>query len=191
MRRLVVVGAGGHGRSVAEAVLASGEFELVGFLDDAYPELSQVWGFPVLGSVADLSNLPVNAKYVIVAIGANQLRKTLCAGLRLAGFELASVIHPRAIVSPSAIVGLGAAIMAGAVVGTEAQLGEGVIVNCGAVVDHHCVVGDFAHLGVSAAMAGGSVLGAGAWMQAGSALGYGVTIDVGEVLAPGVAVVRC
>jgi UDP-3-O-[3-hydroxymyristoyl] glucosamine N-acyltransferase len=75
--------------------------------------------------------------------------------------------------------------MAGAIVGTEARLGMGSIVNCGAVVDHHATVEDFGHLGVSASMAGGTVLVRGAWMQAGSALGYGVEVAAGEVLLPG------
>lgn len=75
--------------------------------------------------------------------------------------------------------------MAGAVIGTEATLGDGVIVNSGAVVDHHCSVQDYAHLGTSACMAGGSVLGRSAWMQAGSALGYGVQVPAGTVLNVG------
>lgn len=64
----------------------------------------------------------------------------------------------------------------------------GSIVNCGAVVDHHAIVEDFAHLGVKASMAGGTVLGRGAWMQARAALGYGVTVPAGVTLAPGEAV---
>ena len=72
--------------------------------------------------------------------------------------------------------------------GTEARLGMGSIVNCGAVVDHHAIVEDFAHLGVKASMAGGTVLGRGAWMQARAALGYGVTVPAGVTLAPGEAV---
>lgn len=191
MLRLIIVGAGGHGRSVAESVLAGGKFRVVGFLDDAFPGLSQVRDFPVLGGIADFSRLLDCADAAIVAIGNNQLRKEVCRRLRNAGLELATVIHPRAIVSPSAIIGTGSAIMAGAIVGTEAVLGKGVIVNCGAVVDHHCKVEDFGHLGVNAAMAGGSVLGEGAWMQAGSALGYGVTVDAAMVLAPGEAVGKC
>lgn len=75
--------------------------------------------------------------------------------------------------------------MAGAVIGTEANIGRSVIVNCGAVVDHHACVDDFGHLGVSASMAGGSVLGRGSFMQAGSALGYGVVVPPNTILAPG------
>ena len=190
IKRLLIVGAGGHGRSVAEAVLAGGEFIVAGFLDDAFPELARVWEIPVLGRAADLVQWRGAADFAIVAIGNNALRLRVSGELRGAGFALATVIHPRAIVSPTAVIGEGTAIMAGAIVGTEAHLGEGVIVNCAAVVDHHCRVGNFGHLGVSAAMAGGSVLGASAWMQASSALGYGVKIEAGRVLLPGEAVSR-
>lgn len=191
MRRLLIVGAGGHARSVAEAVLLTGAFELSGFLDDAFPKLAKVWDFPVLGTTVDIEKYREFAEVGVVAIGKNELREVLCGQLRAAGFELATVIHPRAIVSPKAVVDAGCMILAGAIIGTEAQLGCGVIVNCGAVVDHHCRVEDFGHLGVHAAMAGGSILGRGAWMQAGSALGYGVRIDAGVVLAPGEAASQC
>ena len=188
MKRLLIVGAGGHGRSVAEAVLTAGKYELVGFVDDAAPGLQQVWALPVFGTTADLASYRAYADVAIVAIGNNRLREEMHQKLTAAGFELATVFHPKAIVSPRAVVGAGCAIMAGAVVGTEAQLGAGVIVNCGAVVDHDCRVDDFGHLGVNAAMAGGSVLGRGAWMQAGSVLGYGAMVAAGVVLGPGDAV---
>ena len=190
MRKLLIVGAGGHGRSVAEAVLAGGGFSLAGFLDDAYPQLARVWDVPVLGPVSDFAQWRETADCALVAIGNNAVRKTLTEELRMAGFEIPVVIHPRALVSPSAVIGAGAVVMAGAVVGTEAHLGEGAIVNCGAVVDHDCRVGNYGHLGVNAAMAGSSVLGAFAIMQAGSALGYGIKTADGFVLAPGMALGR-
>lgn len=187
MKRLLIVGAGGHGRSVAEAVLAAGLYELAGFVDDAAPGLQQVWSWPVVATTADLSRCRPHAQAAIVAIGNNRLRAELQQRLQTAGFELATVLHPRAMVSPRAVIGAGTAVMAGAIVGTEAQLGAGVIVNAGAVVDHHCRVEDFGHLGVNAAMAGGSVLGRSAWMQAGCVLGYGVRVEEGAVLPPGTA----
>lgn len=187
MRRLLIVGAGGHGRAVAEAVLLGADWEIAGFVDDGWPGLQQVWGHPVLGDTAGLVACREQAPFVIVAIGNNGVREVLHRRVRAAGFELAAVIHPRAQVSPRAMLGAGCALMAGAVVGTEASLGEGVIVNCGAIVDHHCRVEDFGHLGTGACMAGGAVLGRGAWMQAGGALGYGVQVPAGEVLKPGEA----
>lgn len=186
--RLLVVGAGGHGFSVAEAAELSGQFEVVGFLDDALPAGKSALNVAMLGPMVSMGHHRAAADKTIVAIGNNAVREKLMQQLALAGFVFATVIHPRAIVSPSAVLGEGSAVMAGAIVGTQARLGMGSIVNCGAVVDHHAIVEDFGHLGVNASMAGGTVLGRGAWMQAGAALGYGVKVPTGLTLAPGVAV---
>lgn len=189
MQRVLVVGAGGHGQAVAEALALQGSTQLVGFVDDAAPLSSTVFGLPVLGNVGSLPLLAGVADAVCVAIGHNATRQRLAQQVLQAGFALATVVHPRAFVSPSAVVGAGSAIMAGALVGTCAHLGQGAIVNCGAVVDHHAVVEDFGHLGVGACMAGGSRVGQGAWLQAGCALGYGVAVPAGQMLPPGTALV--
>jgi sugar O-acyltransferase (sialic acid O-acetyltransferase NeuD family) len=184
--RLLIVGAGGHGRSVAEAVLLSGEYKLVGFLDDgAFAQGAEVWGFPVIGPATGFAAYAVLASHAVVAIGNNALRQKLCGQLQADGFMLPHVVHPKAMVSPRAKLAEGVVVMAGAIVGTEALLGQGAIVNCGAVVDHHAQVYDFGHLSVNACMAGGSILGALAWMQAGAAIGYGVQLPDGAVLEPG------
>ena len=143
MSRLIILGAGGHGRSVAEAVLAAGVCKLVGFLDDAYPEAEPVWGIPVLGKIADWMLFKEQTDYWFVAIGNNVVRATALCALEDAGQALATVMHPRAMVSPRATLGNGSTIMAGAVVGAEAILGLGAIVNSGVVVDHTLLCGRF------------------------------------------------
>jgi sugar O-acyltransferase (sialic acid O-acetyltransferase NeuD family) len=191
---LLIIGAGGHGRSVAEAAELSGAFEVVGFLDDALQVGENLRSGSVLGSIDSLNSLDCLKSYraicdqAIVAVGNNSLREKLVHQLICAGFDLATVIHPRAFVSPSARVCVGSAVMTGAIVGTEACLGVGAIVNCGAVVDHHARVEDFGHLSVNASMAGGALLGRGAWMQAGATIGYNVEIPAGVILLPGEAV---
>ena len=180
--RLLIVGAGGHGRSVAEAALACGTFTLSGFLDD---KATNVWEFPVFGGTQEVAAWRTVADVAIVAVGNNLFRQKAQKNLMAAGFKLATIIHPSALISSRAEIGVGSAIMAGAIIGTEVKIGQGVIVNSGAVVDHNCVVEDFGHLGVAAAMAGGCFLGEGAWMQAGSALGYGVKVRPWENLLPG------
>jgi UDP-3-O-[3-hydroxymyristoyl] glucosamine N-acyltransferase len=175
---MIIVGAGGHGRSVAEAVLM-GELgvNLTGFVDDNFPEILDIWGIPVLGDTQNLSKYRDLTDRAVVAIGNNHVRAALQYQLIEAGFRMISVVHPNAIVSPSAVIGDGSMLMAGAVIGAETSLGVGVIVNSGAVIDHHCTIGDFGHLGVGASMAGGSSLGVGAWLQAGKSLGYGENIQ--------------
>lgn len=182
---LLIVGAGGHGRSVAEIVAVSDAWRFVGFVDDTVPRSAPGSAWPVIGATGELAACRSVAEFAIVAIGNNAVRERLQHQLIDLGFTIASAIHRSAIVAPSARVGIGCAVMAGTVIGTEATLGDGVIVNSGAVVDHHCNVQDYAHLGTNACMAGGSVLGRGAWMQAGSALGYGVQVPAGTVLNVG------
>lgn len=173
MARLLVIGAGGYGRAVAEVAQAGDEHQLIGFIDDRWPDLPPIWGLPMLGRLADLPRLGGLADVVVAAIGDNAARKAACALAQSAGFALANVIHPRAIVSPSAVLGKGVTVMAGAVIGTEARIADGALVNAGAVVDHHAQVGAFAHLGVGACMGGGSVLDAGARLSAGNTLAPG------------------
>jgi sugar O-acyltransferase (sialic acid O-acetyltransferase NeuD family) len=185
MKRLLIIGTGGHGRSVAELVLLRGDYELAGFLDDAAKPGQRMWGFPVWGTTSLLGECSDRVDAVFVAIGNNALREALHQRAHAHGLALATVIHPAASVSSRAEVGQGCAIMAGAVVGTGARLGEGTIVNCGAVVDHDCTVEPFGHLGVNAGMAGGSVLGRRAWLPVGAALAYGAKVAADRVLQPG------
>lgn len=175
---VLIVGAGGFGRSVADALMAGGQHAVAGFVDDRGPALGPVLGHAVLGRLADLAALRDHHALLVVAIGDNSRRRELCALARAAGYTLATVVHPRALVSRHAVLGAGAMVMAGAVVGTEAQLGEGAIVNAAAVVDHHARVGAFAHLGVGACMAGGAVLHDGAWLAEGAVLRAGQEMAV-------------
>ena len=153
--QIIIVGAGGHGRSVAEIIIFNSidSQKIIGFIDDSWPTKQDVWGIPILGDTADVAKYLPHAKNAIVAIGNNKLRKNLQARLIEAGFNIITVIHPQAIVSPSAKIGMGCTIMAGAIIGTESQLGDGVIVNSGAVVDHHCEVRDYGHTTVILALA--------------------------------------
>ena len=182
--RLLIIGAGGHGQSVAEAAELSGKFQVLGFLDDSFSSEADVLGRPVLGNLDSLPLFRSLFDTVIIAIGNNYVRQKLMHQVADAGYPIATVIHPQAYVAPSAQLGPGSSVMSGAIVGTAANLGMGVIVSSGAVVDHHARVDDFGHLGVNASMAGGTVLGSCAWMQAGSSIAYGVALEAGTILLP-------
>jgi sugar O-acyltransferase (sialic acid O-acetyltransferase NeuD family) len=177
---VLIVGAGGFGQSVADALLA--QDSVAGFVDDRASLQERVLGIPVLGRVCDLATLRLRHDRLVVAIGDNQLRRRLCESALALGFRLVAVVHPRAWCSPHAHIGAGALIMAGAVVGTAAMVGRGAIVNTAAVVDHHAKVGDFAHLGVGACMAGGALLGEGAWLQEGTVLRAGQAVAAHQVV---------
>lgn len=189
LRTLLIVGAGGHGKAVAEAALLSGACQQACFVDDRWPHVESICGIPVIGNLESLTTLATTVDGAIAAVGNNALREAWQAKITHAGIPLQSIVHPRAWVSPSATIGPGSAIMPLAVIGTEARLGSGVIINAGAVVDHDATVEDFAHLGVGCNLAGGVRVKAGAWLQAGCSAGYGVVIEPGHVVAPGTALI--
>lgn len=185
--RLLVLGAGGHGKAVAEAALLSGQWASVAFVDDCWPLKTESAGIPIIANMTELSAVSGSAAGAIAAVGNSALREKWHQAIRDADLPLVTVIHPSAVVSPRAMVGAGCAIMALAMVGVDASVGEGVIINANATVDHDAEAGDFAHLGVGVQLAGGVRVGARSWLQAGCSAGYNVVVPDGSVIGPGTA----
>jgi len=148
--RWLILGAGGHGRSVADAIRAQGD-ALLSFLDDIRTAGELVDGVPVIGALSLASEfkalpssegLPAPDRCV-VAIGHPALRQRWQQVLEAADAPLGVVVHPRACVSPSAQLAPGCVVLAGAVVNADAQLEWGVLVNSGVVVDHDALCGSY------------------------------------------------
>lgn len=186
-KKLLIVGAGGHGSAVAEAAVLTMDWPAIQFVDDAYPERKNVGPWPIVADTSVLPELVAEGDSVIIAIGHQPTRKRLFEIVSNAGATLVSIIHPKAWVSSQAQIGAGTAVMAGAIVGTNARVGKGAIINANTTVDHDAVLGDFAHLGVGVQLAGGVVIGESAWLQAGSCAGYRVSVPGNSVVSPGTA----
>jgi sugar O-acyltransferase (sialic acid O-acetyltransferase NeuD family) len=183
--RFLILGAGGHARPVIEALLATGH-GIAGLLDDAPG--GPVLGQPRLGPLARLPDFAGSGLSAVVAIGNNGLREALGARLTELRITAPAVLHPSALLSPSARIGDGTQLMARAVVGPEAALGRFVLVNTGAVVEHECEVGDAAHLAPGSVLCGAARIGTRALVGAGAILQPGVTVGADAVLAAGAVV---
>ncbi|MCQ2429876.1 MAG: acetyltransferase [Clostridia bacterium] len=158
MKKLIIAGAGGHGRVVADIASRCG-YESIAFLDDRVGEVES--GFPdmpVTGSVADAGAYIGEADF-FVAVGNNSTRERITLYLKGLGARMATLIHPQAVIGRDVSVGEGTAIMAGAVVNPCAVIGKGCIVNTGASVDHEDRIGDFSHVSVGAHLCGTVTLG--------------------------------
>lgn len=184
-KTLLIMGAGGHGKAVADAALLGGEWHNVIFVDDRWPTITAIAGHPVVAASGGLADVASQAQGCIAAVGNNVVRERWTRLLEGAGIPLVSVIHPSASVAASAGIGPGSSIMARAVVGVDAVLGKACIVNAGAIADHDVTLDDYAHLGVGVALSGGVRVGHHAWLQAGCCAGYGVTVDALAVCPPG------
>lgn len=188
-KRAVVYGASGHGKVLADVVMADGRWELLGFVDDGRtPADGPVLGLPILGGWDWLRDQTDVA--VVLAIGVNRVREAIAKRCKEAGLALVTAVHPRAVVSPSATIEEGAAIMAGALVNPDARVGAGAIVNTGAVVEHDVDVGAFAHLSPNATTGGGVAIGARSHLGVGSAVIPLVRIGADTVVGAGAVVLR-
>lgn len=172
-KELVIIGAGGHGRAVAELIELSNDYNLIGFLDDNLSTSDYVWDYPVLGTLNDIGKFDKQRISFFVAIGNNTYREQIQLSLEESGYTIATVIHPFTYISPRAKIKAGCAIMPGVVISNQAVLEKGVLVNCNAVIDHDARLESFAHLGVGANMAGNTTLRNKAYLTAGSSLTYG------------------
>lgn len=174
---ILVYGGGGHGKAVIELIRAQGKYRVLGVLDDGKPGGSFVLDVPVLGGgQAALEALyKAGARLAINAvggIGAIDSRIQVFEKLEKAGYKSPPLVHPSAVVEPSAVPGEGVQIFPQAYVGSSVRLGRGVIVNTGAIVSHDCELGDYANLAPGAILAGGVQIGEA------SLIGMGVTINL-------------
>ncbi len=157
MNKLVVIGAGGHGRVVADVAKLCGYDDIL-FLDDSNSSLSS-------GKVSDY--IKYDADF-FVAIGNCNVRKKFQNMIVESGRRLAALIHPNAVIGSNVTVGKGTVVMAGAVINTGTTIGEGVIINTSSSVDHDCVIEDFCHISVGAHIAGTVHIGANSMICAGA-----------------------
>lgn len=184
-RRLIILGASGHGKVAADIAIRSGYEEIL-FLDDN-PEARECLGWPVVGRVSEAEGYQGD---FFVAIGNPTVRERIQNKLEGQGKNLALLIHPSAILGIGVTIGKGSILMAGVVVNPCAEIGKGCILNTAASVDHDCKVGDYVHVSVGAHIAGTVTIGAKSWIGVGAAVKNNVTITQDCMIGAGATVVR-
>ena len=195
MAALLLLGAGGHARVVAETALATGRFSHVSFLDDRCTGPSQLpdqLGWPVIGPFAAAFDPQICQQFpsALVAIGNAAVRMQWVPRLAAAGYELPIVIHPTACVSPSAQLGVGTVVFAQAAIQAQAVIGSGAILNTGCSVDHDCQLGHGVHICPGARLAGEVQVGDRSWIGIGSSVIQQICIGDDVTVGAGAAVVR-
>lgn len=188
--RLVVFGAGGHAKVVIEAIRgASPGLQITVVDDNPAGGAASLLGLRAAGRRDWLANNWPGAA-VAPAIGNNQARAAIADWLASQGRALATVLHPSAILSPTAGLGAGSFIAAGAVINAEARIAEAVIINTMASIDHDCEIGAFAHIAPGSRLCGGVRVGARTLIGAGSVLIPGVSVGADAVVGAGSVVLR-
>lgn len=189
--RILIFGIGGHAVVVAEAIRAEGKHEIVGLISQDGEGAVPLEGLKILGGNDRATEIAreKGAEGAVIALGDAAARRAIVESLGRA-LKFVTVIHPSAVVSPSADIGEGTVILAGAVVSTRAMVGRHCIINTLASVDHDCDVGDFSHVCPHACLAGHVRLGEGTWVGAGSTIVDRVTVAPRTFLRAGSLVIE-
>lgn len=189
-RPLLIYGASGHGKVVADAALGSGCYEVQGFVDDDRAKWGQTaLGLPVLGGPECLRTLEPGG-VLALGIGSNERRKKLFEDLAERGVTCATIIHRSAVIASGARLGEGSFVGPLAVVHTDACVGRGCIINSGAIVEHDCVLGDWVHVGPGSSLAGNVHVGTGTLIGMGTRVLPDVRVGEWVVVGAGAVVVR-
>lgn len=191
--RILILGAGGHGRVVLDILLQARLHEVVGFLDNnADIHGRRVDGIPVLGGVDDLPafHRELDVEGVIIAIGDNGVRRGLARQVEQVGLELVSAVHPTATIARNASIGRNVVIAAGAVVCANCQIGDSVILNTGCIVDHQTMIGEGSHICPGVRIAGRVKVEPGVFVGIGATVIPKVTLGCESIIGAGAVVIE-
>lgn len=186
MNDLIMIGASGHGKVIADIAEKIG-YTRIAFLDDN-AAVQSCGSYKVIGSSKDVPKHR-NADF-FVAIGNMKVRRKIQSELAEKGMNIVSLIHPSAVIAPNVKIGEGTVIMAGAVVNPYAEIGDGCIINTCASVDHDCKIGDYVHVSVGAHVAGTVTIGNNTWIGVGATISNNVDVCADCMIGAGAVVVR-
>jgi len=190
VRSILIVGAGGHGRVVADAARLSGQWERIAFVDDRYPELDSAGSWPVIGTVAELGRLASDWGEAVIAVGDNTTRIEMLERVKTCGFDIVSVIHPSAHIAEDVTIGEGTVVFSNAVVNTGSILGNACIVNTAVTVDHDDQIGVGVHLSPGVHLAGDVEIGDRSWIGIGAVVIQGCSVGHDVMVGAGAVVIN-
>ncbi|HHT96070.1 MAG TPA: acetyltransferase [Clostridiaceae bacterium] len=187
-KNLVIIGAGGHGKVVADIATKMKCWDSIRFLDDN-KSITNCLGFDVVGQISDAIKYRDCSDF-FVAIGNNNIREKIQEDLIRRGFKIAILLHPSAIIGTSVDIGIGTAIMAGAIINSSSKIGNGCIINTNSSLDHDNVVGDYVHVSPGVKTGGNINIGRLTWLGIGSVVSNSISICSSCKTGAGAVVVR-
>ncbi len=190
-KNVVIYGASGHGKVIADIVKKSGKTVLA-FVDDNEALWDKSFcGCPVWSGISHLFEYAKKETIsVIIGIGDNYRRQEMMKPLESAGICFDTAIHPSAQLGSDVDIGEGTVIMANSVINTGTRLGRHCIVNTAVTIDHDCIIGDFVHLSPGAHLGGSVRVGQSGWIGLGASIINNINIAEHTIIGAGSVVIR-
>lgn len=184
MNRLIIIGAGGHGKVIADNALKNG-YQSICFVDDR--EKGDVMGLPVIGTSEEISHLNDGNTDFIIGIGNNAVRKAIAEKYKV---NWVSIVHPSAQIAWNAKIGKGTVVLANAVINACASVGEHCIINTGAIVEHDNVIENYVHISPNAALGGTVHIGMNSHIGIGATVINNIDVCADCMIGAGAVVVK-
>ncbi|XXM72944.1 acetyltransferase [Lysinibacillus sphaericus] len=186
--KLLIIGASGHGKVVADIALKMNRWQSVAFLDDN-ENINSSMGLEVIDTSSEVSKY-IEEYEVFVGIGNNVTRQKVQEKLETLGAEIPVLIHPTAVIGEQVEIENGTALMAGTIVNCCTRIGRGCIVNTGSTIDHDNCIEDFVHVSPGANLAGTVYIGKRSWLGIGSVVSNNINITSDCKLGAGSVVIK-
>lgn len=158
MKKLILLGGGGHCKSCIDVIEQEGKYKIIGILDNSELLGQNILGYDFIGVDADIEQLAAESYTFLITVGqikSSSIRKKIFSLLTRSNADIATVISPRAYVSKHANIGQGTIIMHDVLINASASIGENCIINSKALIEHDAVIEDFCHISTSAVLNGG------------------------------------
>jgi acetyltransferase EpsM len=191
MNPIVVIGDGGHSKVIQDIIFAMGYYKIIAILDDKYKDIQNREG-TLYGPISTLSSIVVREKKIkfIIAIGNNRVRSEFVKRLGFQKERYATLIHPSAIISPSASIGEGTVVMPNCVINANTEIGKHVIINTGAIVEHDNHISDYVHISPNTTLTGNVFVGEGTHIGASATVIPGIKIGEWSLVGAGSTVIK-
>ena len=194
MEKIILVGFGGHAKSVIDTIENSGCYEIVGVIEKNQCDQVSYRGYRVIGSDDDLAEASLksigNAFVTIGYMGQGNLRQQLYKRLIQNGYKLPNIIDKTATIAKDVVLSEGSFVGKGAIVNADAVIGKMCIINTRAIVEHECYVGDYSHIAVGATLCGKVSIGKGVLIGAGATIIQGIEIGDGTIIGAGTTITK-
>lgn len=171
-KKLLILGAGGFGQSIAEVAEMLGKWKSISFVDDRWPKQQQAGRYTIIANIQSLETINMDDFEATIAVGNNQIRQKWQQLLLDLSIPIATIIHPQTVIAPSVKIGQGVSIMAGCIIGTNTIIQDGVILNIGTLLDHDVMIEAFSHLSVGVKVAGGQIIPPYSFLEVGTSIGH-------------------
>ncbi len=188
MREIILIGGGGHCKSVIDVIEQEGKFKIIGIVDR--PEFlgKEVLGYQVIGNDSDLTDLARTCQNALITLGQIKSAKNRIKLFDLAldsGFTLPSVISPNAYVSKYSSIGDGAIIMHNAIINANTTIGDNCIINSKALIEHDCKILQHCHISTNATINGGVTIESESFIGSGATTKESIIIKKGSFIKAG------